>query len=169
MTTTVSFDELPATSGSGPAGKPSPLARFLQERRDAGSTTTTDSASIGNAGRAFARPNRRATTKRQSSKRRRSQRRNRRPTVVNPAVVHPKRRTATEPRQRTSTRADNDRRNSTANTTQSSGAQSTSTLIPCIVCGNPVKYAPPEKRCEDCFANDAQRYHGRASRATIHF
>lgn len=166
MTTTVSFDELPATSGSGPAEARPPLARFIQERRDAGSTTTTDSASLSHAGRAFERPDRR-TTKKRSAKRRRSQRRNRRQASEHSKVFHIKRKSATEPRQRTRARTEHGCDDSTTNTSQSIRSQPTSTLK--CQCGGDVKYAPPEKRCEDCFANDAQRFHGRASRATIHF
>ena len=31
-------------------------------------------------------------------------------------------------------------------------------------CGQPVRYAPPENRCEDCFARDQQKWPGWSQR-----
>lgn len=172
MTNSVNIDELHAVSGSEPAGKISPLAPFMKKERDARPKSTPAKPSPDKptyAGRAAASSDVELKQDRApASVHRRAKRGNRGQVHKNSKTSNTRHTSTAKPKQRACTRANDAGDDPTKNTFQSEGSRTSSTLKYCVRCGLPIKYAH-ETRCEDCFADDSQRYHGRSTRAIITF
>lgn len=172
MTDSVNIDNLPAVSGSGPAGRISPLARFMKEARNARPLPTTTESDTDKS----AHSRREATSSDVELKQNRTpnstyyraKRRNGRQVHKNSKTSNTGHTSTSQPKQCARTRANNASDDSTSNTFQSERPRTSSPLEYCVRCGSTIKYAH-ETRCEDCFADDSQRYHGRATRASITF
>ena len=162
--------EDPATCGLGPAGRTGPLAHFIQKGQNGSDTKLLrqrgENASKSDAGRSFSRANTKRKSKRPTGKSDCTQCRDRRPKHSTSGTTNDSRRKqATQSRHAHGTARNNGRHDSASNKAIRKRAWTAPTLK-CDYCGHDVTFTN-ENRCEDCFANDQQIWHGNATRVKL--
>lgn len=155
---------------AGPVGRNSgPLATFIKGRRNGSDTKlfqqcgeVTPESKRPFSSTSSGRAKHRSTGQRYCPQRR--DRRSKHPKVVSPNDT--KRKHTTKSKRSHRARPDHGCHDTTSNAIITTGARTHPTLI-CVRCGGEVTYTN-ENRCEDCFADDQQLWHGRDLSVNLH-